>query len=234
MSVLRRARELSGRGVVAPDGQVGKVDDLVFDPLVWTVQYAVVRLSGLLGRVRLLVPREVIQDQKDGHLEVAVSKSELTSTALYEVRDLRARGRETAPDSGTQGQLQLQPGGENRLTGARTALDPNLQLAKDIIGYRIRTADGDIGRVRDFIINPATWIILCVVASTRVWLPSKRILLPVPWIDDIDRKEHRVGTHLERRDLRGAPHFDRTRRLTMEGIDELFPYYADPKRRVKQ
>jgi hypothetical protein len=219
--------------VVTQDERVGKVDDLVFDPLVWTIQYAVVRFTGLLGRVKLLVPREVVQDQKNGYLKVSVSKSELLSAALYELRDFRARGRETASDSETQVQFELQLGGEERPTGTRTTLDPELQLTKDVIGYRVRTADGDIGRVRDFIINPATWIILCVVASTRIWLPSKHILLPVPWIDDLDKEEQRVGTHLNMRDLRGAPRFD-SGRLAVEHIDDLFPYYADPKQRVRE
>jgi hypothetical protein len=234
MSVLRRAKELLGTDIVALDGHVGKIGDLVFDPLVWTVQYAVVRLAGFLGGVKLLVPREVIKDKKKGYLELSVSRQELMSAALHEVRDLRAAGWQTASDSGRRKQLQLQPDGEERITGVRTALDPNMRLAKGVIGYRVRAADGDVGRVRDFIINPATWIILCVIASTRVWLPGKRILLPVPWIDDINRDEHRVGTHLNRRDLRGAPRFNRRRHLTMEHIDNLFPYYADPKQRVRE
>jgi uncharacterized protein YrrD len=234
MSMLRRAKELVGIDVVAQDGHVGKVDDLVLDPLVWTVQYAVVRFAGLLGRVKLLIPRNVIQCTKNGYLGVSVSKLDLMTAALDDRGDLSPRDRKTASDMGAGKQLQFQPGGVERLTGSRTALDPNLQLAKDVIGYRVRARNGDVGRIRDFIINPATWIVVCVVASTRVWFPSKKILVPVPWVDDFDCQQRRVGMDLNGAVLHRAPRFDPNVCLTMERINALLPYYADAERQMKE
>jgi hypothetical protein len=216
--MLVGAKDLRGRKLLAADGPVGKVDDLVIEPVVWTVQHVVVRLPGLLRRDRLFVPRNVIDEPANGPLGVALRLSELHRVALP-----WSEGRS---DTGVGGAAAASA--VNHATGGPEPDDADFCYATEVIGYRLSAADGDVGRIVDFIVDSATWIVLGAVTSTRVWLPGKSILLPVQWIDRIDREGRRVYTQLDGRTLRHAPRFKGVRTLDPDRIQALFPYYANP------
>jgi uncharacterized protein YrrD len=46
-----------------------------------------------------------------------------------------------------------------------------------MIGYAIRTADGDLGKVDEFYFDDQTWTIRYVVAETGNWLSGRKVLI---------------------------------------------------------
>lgn len=214
--MLTRAKEITGKDVVAVDGPVGEVDDVIFEPIVWTVQKIVVRLGGLLRRERLSVPRSAIEGPDGGRLAVSLWRGDLHRAAL---------------DDDTRRSLDGESPADTKVVRIprRSASEESALLsANEVIGYRLRAAGGDVGRVRDLVLDPATWMILGVVTSTRVWLPSRKVLVPVPWLEGVDHDNRRVYTRLTVRTLRCAPRFDPPESMTPDAIKTLFPYFSSP------
>lgn len=52
-----------------------------------------------------------------------------------------------------------------------------LRSLKDLIGYPIKATDGDIGKVKDFLFNDETKEVCYLVADTKGWLSTHKVLI---------------------------------------------------------
>jgi hypothetical protein len=87
----------------------------------------------------------------------------------------------------------------------RRAAQTHLRSGSEVVGYRIRAADGEIGHVEDFIVDDVDWAITGMVVDTRNWLPGKKVVLPPSAIEQIDWESGTVSVTLSRDELRGSP-----------------------------
>jgi hypothetical protein len=55
--------------------------------------------------------------------------------------------------------------------------DPHLRSTKEVAGYRIGAADGEVGHVEDFVVDDEEWAIRYVGVDTSNWLPGKKVLI---------------------------------------------------------
>lgn len=78
----------------------------------------------------------------------------------------------------------------------------------DLLGYRIGTIDGVIGRVRDCYVDEATWTVRYLVAETEDSKPGKRVLLAPSTVATVDRSRLVVATHLTMPQVTGCPDWD--------------------------
>jgi hypothetical protein len=70
-----------------------------------------------------------------------------------------------------------------------------------VIGYGVRTLDGRIGHVADFLIS-GTWRIAHLAIDTRDWLPGKRVLVAPNTVERIDWATRAVHLRLTRAEVR--------------------------------
>jgi sporulation protein YlmC with PRC-barrel domain len=73
---LRSAKEVMGYRIVAQDGEVGHVDDFLFDDQTWTIQDLVVSIGGWLSSRRVVVPCRAIERVSWDERAVQVSLSQ--------------------------------------------------------------------------------------------------------------------------------------------------------------
>jgi hypothetical protein len=114
--------------------------------------------------------------------------------------------------------------------------DPKLRSIKEVLGYHIHAADGQIGHVEDFIADTSSWVLRYLVVDTRNWLPGKKVLIAPPWIDRISWADRRVHVCLDRRAVEGAPMFHPEAPINREYEVLLYDYYGVPRywERAKQ
>jgi hypothetical protein len=87
----------------------------------------------------------------------------------------------------------------------QAARESHLRSSREIAGYRIDAADGELGHVEDFVVDEDRWAIADLVVDTRNWLPGKKVLVPPSAVEDIDWESRKVRLRLSRRELREAP-----------------------------
>jgi hypothetical protein len=51
-----------------------------------------------------------------------------------------------------------------------------LRNANKLQGFKIRTTDGEIGRVDQFYFDDETWAVRYLVVDTRKWWPGKKVV----------------------------------------------------------
>lgn len=218
--MLRRAEDLIDYQVMATDGEVGHVDDLLFDELNWVVRYFVVNTGSWLQSRRVLVAPEtaVTVDDEQAQISFALTKDAIKTSPLLDTHPPVSRAQEVKlrehygwPPywSAARGPLGAMPATVERMPQPETAVpsdsDTNLRQVSEVVGYHIHARDGDIGHVEDFLIDDSDWSVRNLVVDTRNWLPGKNVLVASNWIQQIDWLEATVMIDLSRDTIANSP-----------------------------
>jgi sporulation protein YlmC with PRC-barrel domain len=220
-------QDLHGDQLMARDGEIGSVQDVYFDDEQWAVRYLVVDTGGWLpGRRVLISPASVAPRQSGGDaIRVELTKEQVERapdlgqdppiSRMLEEAHARHYGYPfywTGPYLwGPQAIPAATPPAETREGRAlremaeQRARESHLRSSAEVIGYRIRAADGEIGHVEDFVVDNENWAIADMVVDTRNWLPGKKVLVPPSAISDIDWHAGEVSVRLTREELKQAP-----------------------------
>lgn len=242
--MLRSTKGIIGYRIEAADASFGKVADFTFDDETWTIRYLVVDTGKWLpGRLVLISPAEIgeadwmgeilpvsltkkqVEDSPGIRSDLPVSRQQEAELAKYyhwvpywEPTSLSVGGA-AAPVPAAAA-----PAAEQKSQG-----DPHLRSVKEVTGYHIEAADGEVGHVEDFITETDDWVIRYMVVDTRNWLPGRKVLVPPVWIEEVDWAAKRVRVDMTTDQVKGSPEFDPAAPVNREYEIRLYDYYGRPK-----
>jgi sporulation protein YlmC with PRC-barrel domain len=252
--MLREVKALHGSKIHALDGEIGRVDEILFDDEHWTVRYLVVETgSWLFGRKVLISPLAFGQLDLDHHtLNINLTREQIEKSPGVETdRPVSRQWEEDYYDYYSwpyywggmggmggwgpywyPGALLAQPftnvvAPQQRYDDqARNDDDVHLRSTKEVTGYKIAAIDGHLGHVQDFIFDDATWRICYFAVDTRDWWPGKKVLLPPNWIDEVNWPERSVTVDVTRDQVQNAPEWNPDEPISRAFEDQLYGYYA--------
>src|SRR2546427_3909937 len=177
-SMLRSTKALVGFTISASDGDLGRVETLYFDDQHWTVRYFVVDTGGWLAEQSVLISPVCVRrpEWERGRLPVALTTAEVKESPSVDTHRPISRQYEIAFSEhygiprywpGAVGALPY-PLAPPRVSGAianelqahveqQEIEDQHLRSTEDVRGCRLRTTDGDLGHVEDFLVEDLTW-----------------------------------------------------------------------------
>jgi hypothetical protein len=245
--MLRSMNSLAGYAILATDGEIGKVDDFFFDDQTWGVAYLVVKLGGLLtGRQVLLPPTALGQpDWEKKQFPVAYTMKQVEESPDVDLDKPISRQHEEElfryfgwtpywlPAGSALGVLPLTYPVNPPVMASGDAPphaegDPHLQSVKDVTGYGIQATDGKIGHVEDFVVEDANWSIRYMVVDTANWLPGRKVLVALSWIDDINWTEELVRIAFTMQMVKESPEYDPSKPINQGYEIKLYDYYGRP------
>lgn len=239
--MLRVTSSIEGYKLSASDGELGKVKDFLVDDRVWSVRYLVADTGPwLLGR-RVLLSSAVLQDPDWtlGVVPVALTKEQIENAPVL---------ADDKPVS-MQHEIALHDYyGWPRYWGMHTPVfpaeamaespaarsdnedgDPHLRSTKEVEGYHIDAADGEIGHVDDFVVDTEGWWLRYAVIKTRNWLPGRKVLVAPDWFESVHWVDRKVKCSLTREEIKNSPEFDPSAPVNREYEEKLHDYYGRPK-----
>ena len=247
--MLLSIKNLFDYKIEAKDGAIGKVHDFFIDDRSWNIRYVVIDThSWLPGRRVLIAPeavehphfqgrfvpvnltREQIEKSPDVDMDKPVSRE-------YE-QQLHQYYRWTPYWYGGFGMTSAGPnappppmGPVEQHAGPETevAVMTHLRSVREIIGYHLHAANGEIGHVDDFVLEEENWRLRYFVVDTRNWLPGKKVLLSTEWIQDVDWSQSEVRVEVDKREVQDAPEFNPSNAVNREYEVRLYDYYGRPK-----
>lgn len=247
--MLQKAKDLLGIALVATDGIMGDIEDFYFDDEHWTIRYLVVNTGTWIQKHQVLIsPRAIARFDLTKHqLQINLTREQVQNSPDIDTHKPVSRQHETAladyygypyywrypvlvGDPFYPASIEFRApavtkkDAEAAIKADDEVADPHLRSIKDVMGYHIAAADGEIGHVADFLIEDETQVIRYLVIATRNWLPAEHVLVAPAWIERISWEEEKVFVQLSKEGIRHSPVFDEAT-LTREYEKQLHQYY---------
>jgi len=83
-----------------------------------------------------------------------------------------------------------------------------LRSVKELHGYTILAADGEIGKVDEFYFDDQEWMICYLQVDTSKWLAGKQALVSPLALSQPDQADHTLSARLTRAQLKNCPNLD--------------------------
>jgi hypothetical protein len=193
--------------IAATDGVQGTVQDFLFDDESWVVHYLMVETASPLGKRNVLIHPFAMgrPDWKMKRLPVLLNSEQIRTSPPLEADMPVARQQQ----SGLK-----RPGS-------------HLRSMREVLGYRIHTAEGEAGNVEDLVIEDTLWgIHYAVVALTQN--PLRSILLSPGSIRSISWPGKAAWVNLSLGELSNCRDFDPAAPVNRDAANRLYDYYGRP------
>jgi hypothetical protein len=250
--MLRPFLTLRGCTLAASDGEIGKVREFYFDDELWTVRYLVIKTGAwLAGREVLIAPcalREV--DAQSGLIAVALSQQQVRKSPLIETdKPISLQDEERLHRHYDWDPHWVVPGAVPGMVFVPPALTPSplsenhqpvappdppqrkgdrrlRSSAKILSGYTMHAQDGEIGLVKDFVVDDIQWCVRYLVIHLGLMFLGKDALLAPEWIERISVDGAEVFVNLPRSTIKDAPEYNSALPLGRAYEQRLHDHYS--------
>lgn len=229
--MYKSTNSLHGGKIAARDGDIGSVEEFYFDDVTWTIRYLVADTGKWLKeRLVLISPdslrkpdtagrefpvdltRRQIENSPDIDKAKPVSRQqerEILDYYNWPVYWTAARPRDAdipkTPAKPDIAEVKKYSG----IIAQGGHEDPHLRSTREVIGYEIRTREGEIGDVKDFIIDDESWRIVGLVVDTYdTSFGGKKVLISPENIKSVNWAETNVHVDLSNERIANSPEFD--------------------------
>lgn len=241
--MLRSLKELIGYELLAKDGLMGKSHDFLFSDDDWKVRYLIVDTGPwILGRkvlVSLLALGQPVwasktfpvdltceQVKTSPDVDLARPVSRQYEEKLHQHYNWPAYWGMAATISGGPAYIPPQDFSDDEEKEASS----HLRSAKELLGYKLKATDGDIGELADFIVEDENWQFRYIIVNTDALLDDdKQVLVSLEWIENIDVALKEISIDLTQQAIALSPEFNPNKPVNRQHEEVLYDYYGRPK-----
>ena len=250
--MLRSIKDITTYPIQATDGPIGKSKDALFDDRFWTLRYLMADTKKwLMGRKVLIstmhlnkpevgfennrfhvdLTKQQVEDAPPLSDAAPISTQYETEFANYYNQDLYWMNANFMMDPGLTpradqaAEMEEEIRHTNKLREIRSS---HLRSANEVMGYHINAQDDEFGHVEDFIIEDETWVLKFVVIDSRNWLPGKKFLVDINWLQDISWSTHFATVNLSRKQIKRSPEYKPHIPINSDYLNNLYDYYGLP------
>jgi hypothetical protein len=213
--MLLNSRELTRYDVVATDGPVGVIEDLLFDETDWSVRQIAVNTDGFLVHHNVIIsPSNVVEIE----LPSETLRLNLSTSAVREksVTATHRQGQGSASDTAA---AEHSP----------SAIVAPLLSVNAMTDYTLHAVDGDVGLVHGLLIDTDTWTIRYLVVDAGKWLEHRFTLLAPRVIHSLNHDDRHFLTNVTRQQVQDSPPYNDDVELSRDWEAFLYDYYGWPK-----
>jgi sporulation protein YlmC with PRC-barrel domain len=250
--MLRPVTELHGYSVLALDGSIGHVSDILFDDKSWLVRWVVVETGNWLMDRKVLLPTFVLGhlDHERREFSVRLNRMQIKDSPDIDTDKSVSRQMETnvydhygwtpywgsgfyvgggGYINGAMGAPYFEPGRRDKtgLPAEQDAGDAHLRSAAAVTGYHIHASDGDIGHVQDFLMEDADWSLRYLLVETTNWWAGKTVLISPQSVRKIEWSDRLVRINVDREKVKGSPIYGGPAKVDRAYTRSFNNYYAD-------
>ena len=239
--MLNRAIALMGYKLHSLDGELGKVKDFYFDDRHWAIRYLVADTGQWISfRQVLISPYALLAvNSKEQNIAVDLTKKQIEDSPPLDSDKPVSRQFEQAyyghygwPSYwngpymwGYYPYPMRDPAKWTHAAQEEKAWDPHLRSTRGVTGYNIHAADGEIGHVKDFLIDDETWAIRYLIVDTGNWWPGKKVLVSPQWTERVSWPDKKVFVNLSRETIKESPEYINEFLPTREYEERLHGHY---------
>ena len=101
-----------------------------------------------------------------------------------------------------------------------------LRGVKELLGYKLKAADGNLGKVRDFYFDDESWTVRYLVADTKRWLPGRLVLISPKSLGRPKWAAHLFPVSLDKKQIEHGPAISQDQPVSRQQESRLSRYYG--------
>lgn len=235
---------LLGFKMAATDGEIGEVKEFYFDDETWAIRYLVIETGNWFSNKKVLIAPQalLVPDWLNKSFPVNLTKEQIknspdidTDQPISHRQEIEMYGHYAWERYGGSGfyaggsaaVMNLPPVvdeeiiKENDPADSHANDDPLLRSSERVSGYHIHATDGDIGHVKDFILDDKTWEITDLLIDTHNWIGGHKVLMPVRHVKEIQWANFKVMLDVSKEYLKECEPFNESSFAYPQNIFEL-------------
>ena len=228
--MLLAVSALKGYTILASDGGIGAVSDILFDDESWRLRWLVVDTGTWLSERKVLVHPSAIATVDHDHqiLPVRMSKTQVEASPNI-ARDrpvsLQMQGQlydyygwdpvwggsgYFGGGLGMMGSSEYSGMGAPPLPNGHGADDgdPHLRSTTAVTGSYIRAIDGEIGHVENLLIDDTAWDVRYFIVDTKTWWFGQHVMISPFAVKAITWSDHTIELDVTRERVKASPAWD--------------------------
>lgn len=228
---MKSLRGLWGFKIQASDGALGKVQDFLFDDEAWTIRYLVAEIGSWMRSRDILVLPEYLEGVAAGDrvFLVNLDKASLRNGPTID-EDKPVSLQQSLPwqiiYQGPEGFVLTGLSRETlEKTWKRPSGDPHLRSVRELIGYCVYALDGEVGHVKDFLVNDSLYMIAYMCVTIPRPRRNRLRMISVDLIETVSWPETRVVIDATRTAVKNAPTLSPGRSIDRDFEMELLRHY---------
>lgn len=104
-----------------------------------------------------------------------------------------------------------------------------LHNAKELNGYKLKSLDGEIGRVKEFYFDDRHWAVRYLVADTGSWLQERQVLISPYSLTGVNTIAQHITVDLTRKQIEQSPSLNSDKPVSRQFEDSFHGYYGYPE-----
>lgn len=101
-----------------------------------------------------------------------------------------------------------------------------LRDSKNFHNYKLKTAEGEIGKIKSFLFDDQDWKVRYFVISTGGWLAERKVLVKTSSLKNFNTDEKVVDVDLTKEQIKNSPEIDVDKPVSRQHEMELHQYYG--------
>jgi hypothetical protein len=114
---------------------------------------------------------------------------------------------------------------EEAAEAQRDRYDPHLRSIAAVEGYHIHATDGEIGHVKDVLVEEADWSIHYLIVDTKNWWPGKQVLISPRSARNVSWTDRTVDINVTREAIKSSPAYDASTTVDRDYENQFNTYY---------
>lgn len=228
----------------ATDGEIGEVKEFYFDDETWAVRYLIIETGNWLSNKKVLIAPHALQapDWTNKNFPINLTKEQIKNSPdvdtdqpvslrqeieIYRHYAWERYGGSGFYEGGSASVMNPRPVIdeeiiiENNAADSHADYDPHLRSTEQVSGYHIHATDGDIGHLKDFIIESETWKITDLVIDTHNWIGGHKVLVPVRHVQEIQWETFKIIIDISKKYLKDCQVFNEPGFVFPQNVFEL-------------
>ena len=227
--MLHLAHKIRGTAIRSRDGEIGTLDDFLFEQSRWAVRYLVVNTGSWLEERKVLISPMAVEGPWDrSGISLSVRRAQVAESPDLQPATL-ARESESVllqhygqpfyweganiwgmfdtPTALLGARREPLPRNGSDSAATRVATE-RLRSTEELKGFHIQASDGEMGHVDDVFIGEESWRIRYLLVDTSNWIGGKSVLVATDVVETIDREAGKLRVSDSREDIRHSPTYD--------------------------
>jgi hypothetical protein len=100
--------------------------------------------------------------------------------------------------------------------------------AKTLVGYKLDSLDGEIGRVKEFYFDDRHWTIRYLIAETGNWLSDRQVLISPFALVGVNKEERNIAIDLVKKQIEKSPSLSSDKPVSRQFEQAYYGYYGYP------